>query len=118
MPSTATPSIETPSTVTRVFTGRCSRFFQLAVIFTDECDKLKELTHCHSFSYDFHLRTIQDFIKGQLVFKKGYHVTGLLRDFIRHFPSAPSYARSGLLEGQRRFVSSGFTTVGGGTVGL
>ena len=74
---------------------------QLAVIFTDECDKFKDLTHIHSFSYDYHIRTIQAYITGsQFVFKQGYHLTGLLRDFIRHFPSAPSYARNSLFEGK------------------
>ncbi|XP_042615102.1 KICSTOR complex protein SZT2 [Cyprinus carpio] len=29
---------------------------QLSMLFTEECDKVRDLMHVHSFSYDFHLR--------------------------------------------------------------
>ena len=42
-------------------------FFQLAVIFIQECDGFKDLTHMHSFAHDFHLRAVQSYLSGKYV---------------------------------------------------
>ena len=39
--------------------------FQLKLMFVDECEKVKNLIHVHSFGHDFHLRSIQDYISKQ-----------------------------------------------------
>ena len=91
-----------------VYTFDCSRLPvgknvnpQLAVIFTDECDKFKDLTHAHSFAYDFHLRMLQMYLAGrQLVFKHGYHLTAFLQDFIHIYPYVPSYSRNYVYVGE------------------
>jgi hypothetical protein len=74
------------------------------MIFTDECDKFKDLTHVHSFAHDFHLRTMQQYLSGQRinVFKLNYHLTAFLHDFKEHFPYAPSYSRNALYEGESK----------------
>ena len=71
-------------------------------MFTDECEKLKELTHAHSFSYNFHLLTILKYIHGnhQGAFTKSqYHVTSFLKDFVEKYPITPSYAENFIYEG-------------------
>ena len=73
------------------------------MIFTDECDRFKDLTHVHSFTHDFHLRMVQSHISGrpqQFVFKQGYHLTGFLQDLVTHYSVAPSFSRNYVHEGK------------------
>ena len=79
--------------------------FQLVMIFTDECDKFKDLTHVHSFAHDFHLRTMQLYLSGQplAVFKQNYHITAFLKDFVAHYPYTPSFSRNYINEGTSDF---------------
>lgn len=66
-----------------------------ALQFVDECEKMKVLTHLHSFMYDFHLRAMFLYISGrQLLFKTGYHITTFLDDFITYYPKWPNYSRN------------------------
>ena len=76
--------------------------FQLATAFTDECDRLKDMTHLHSFSHDFHLRLLQAHVAqpGSCHLRKGYHVTSLLRDLVRHFARSPHFAVNLVMEGE------------------
>ncbi|KAG8132270.1 hypothetical protein E2320_010139 [Naja naja] len=37
---------------------------QLSMLFTEECDKVRDLMHVHSFSYDFHLRIVHQYLLG------------------------------------------------------
>ena len=81
---------------------RLSLSLQLAVIFTDECDKFKDLTHAHSFAHDFHLRTIQQYLSKHQPprFMHGYNLTSFLHDFSQHFSYAPSFAQNLIYEGR------------------
>ncbi|XP_052774284.1 KICSTOR complex protein SZT2-like isoform X2 [Mya arenaria] len=75
----------------------------LKLLFVDECEKCKDLIHVHSFAHDFHLRCIQSYISGhQDLFKKGYYLSGLLNDFIKVYPYAPSFSRNFM---QREVIS-------------
>ncbi|ELT88148.1 hypothetical protein CAPTEDRAFT_222074 [Capitella teleta] len=92
-----------------VYALECSRLpvgknvnTSLAHIFTDECDKFKDLTHVHSFTHDFHLRVVQTFLSSPLhpiVMKQGYHITAFLSDFVKHYSFAPGFARNCIIEG-------------------
>ncbi|CAG7825302.1 unnamed protein product [Allacma fusca] len=69
--------------------------YQKILAFLDECDKVKVSMHLHSFTYDFHLRSIHSYLSGrQLIFKQGYHLTNFLDDFIKYYPKGPNFARN------------------------
>lgn len=66
-----------------------------AMQFVDECEKMKVLTHLHSFMYDFHLRSMFLYISGkQQLFKSGYHITTFMDDFITYYPKCPNFSRN------------------------
>ena len=71
------------------------------MIFTDECDKFKDLTHVHSFAHDFHLRTAQLYVSDRQSprYMQGYYLTSFLHDFSQHFSYAPSFAQNLIYEG-------------------
>ena len=73
--------------------------FQLAVFFTDECDRFKDMTHVHSFTHDFHLRVLQGYVSGARRLQPDYHVSGFLKDFVRHYVNIPHFAINHVLEG-------------------
>lgn len=51
--------------------------------------------HLHSFTYDFHLRTIYSYISGRhLLFRQGYHISSFLDDFIKYYQKSPNFARN------------------------
>jgi len=64
--------------------------------FLDECDAVKFFMHLHSFTYDFHLRCICNYIKEnkKSKLKSGYSVTNFLDDFQKYYNKAPNYARN------------------------
>jgi len=71
----------------------------------DELDKIKVTMHLHSFTYDYHLRTIHSYISGrQLIFRQGYHLTSFLDDFIKYYQKAPNYARNYVYAGNYAFI--------------
>lgn len=75
--------------------GNSSLMQKNAVQFVDECEKMKILTHLHSFMYDFHLRAMYLYISGkQLLFKNGYHITTFLDDFITYYQKSPNFSRN------------------------
>ena len=68
---------------------------QVELKFLDECDKIKILMHLHSFTYDYHLRSIHSYVSGhQAILKQGYHLTHFLDDFLKYYPKAPNFARN------------------------
>ncbi|XP_045714431.1 KICSTOR complex protein SZT2 isoform X1 [Phyllostomus hastatus] len=73
---------------------------QLSMLFTEECDKVRDLMHVHSFSYDFHLRLVhQHVLGGHLVLRHGYHLTTFLRHFLAHHPDGPHFGRNHIYQG-------------------
>ena len=107
-------------------------------MFVDECEKVKNLIHVHSFGHDFHLRCIQEHISRQHkvlnpastegtpevprfdpyekrlwvaeILKPGYHLTGLLRDFETVYPYAPSFSRNFMVKGILYFTHLGLVS--------
>uniref|UniRef100_A0A8C6RFW5 SZT2 subunit of KICSTOR complex n=1 Tax=Nannospalax galili TaxID=1026970 RepID=A0A8C6RFW5_NANGA len=73
---------------------------QLSMLFTEECDKVRDLMHVHSFSYDFHLRLVHQHVVGtHLVLRHGYHLTTFLRHFLAHHPDGPHFGRNHIYQG-------------------
>ncbi|KAM6172949.1 KICSTOR complex protein SZT2 isoform 3-T3 [Erethizon dorsatum] len=73
---------------------------QLSMLFTEECDKVRDLMHVHSFSYDFHLRLVHQHVLGShLALRHGYHLTTFLRHFLAHHPDGPHFGRNHIYQG-------------------
>lgn len=73
---------------------------QLSLLFTEECDKVRDLMHVHSFSYDFHLRLVHQHVLGaHLVLRHGYHLTTFLQHFLAHHPDGPHFGRNHIYQG-------------------
>lgn len=88
-----------------MWTEMFSFLLQFIVGFLDDLDKMKLHMHLHSFTYDYHLRTIHSYISGrQLIFKHGYHLTSFLDDFIKYYQKAPTGAHNLLFAG-KKFIS-------------
>nr|XP_015210692.1 PREDICTED: protein SZT2 isoform X10 [Lepisosteus oculatus] len=67
----------------------------LSMLFTEECDKVRDLMHVHSFSYDFHLRVVHQYLVGcHMTLRQGYQLTSFLEDFIAHHPDIPKFGRN------------------------
>ncbi|TRZ02061.1 hypothetical protein DNTS_016329 [Danionella cerebrum] len=72
----------------------------LSMLFTEECDKVRDLMHVHSFSYDFHLRVVHQYLLGcHMTLRQGYQLTGFLEDFIAHHPDIPKFGRNHVFQG-------------------
>lgn len=70
------------------------------MLFTEECDKVRDLMHVHSFSYDFHLRIVHQYLLGShMTLRQGYHLTSFLEDFIAHHPDIPKFGRNHVFQG-------------------
>lgn len=81
--------------------------FKLGMLFTDECDSFKDLIHLHSFSYDFHLRTVQEYLSSpEMGFKIQYHITSFLSDFIKFFNPIPRFCSNLIHSGKYTFLPS------------
>ncbi|XP_053101403.1 KICSTOR complex protein SZT2 isoform X3 [Hemicordylus capensis] len=73
---------------------------QLSMLFTEECDKVRDLMHVHSFSYDFHLRIVHQYLLGShMALRQGYHLTSFLEDFIAQHPDIPKFGRNHIFQG-------------------
>ncbi|XP_042318948.1 KICSTOR complex protein SZT2 isoform X3 [Sceloporus undulatus] len=73
---------------------------QLSMLFTEECDKVRDLMHVHSFSYDFHLRVVHQYLLGShMALRQGYHLTSFLEDFIAQHPDIPKFGRNHIFQG-------------------
>ena len=71
------------------------RVLQFTNSFLDGCDRIKFQMHLHSFTYDYHLRCLHQFITDQQpLLRHNYHVINFLDDFIKYYPKAPNFARN------------------------
>ncbi|XP_029004504.1 KICSTOR complex protein SZT2 isoform X3 [Betta splendens] len=72
----------------------------LSMLFTEECDKVRDLMHVHSFSYDFHLRVVHQYLVGcHMTLRQGYQLTDFLDDFISHHPDIPKFGQNHVFQG-------------------
>nr|XP_023016879.1 KICSTOR complex protein SZT2-like [Leptinotarsa decemlineata] len=65
--------------------------------FLDECDRVKILMHLHSFTYDYHLRCIFNYISNNSGVNKvceRYNVHQFLDDFMKYYNKAPNFAQN------------------------
>ncbi|KAM7388831.1 hypothetical protein PAMP_024978 [Pampus punctatissimus] len=82
----------------------------LSMLFTEECDKVRDLMHVHSFSYDFHLRVVHQYLVGcHMTLRQGYQLTDFLDDFISHHPDIPKFGRNHIFQGSFS-ISTGMIT--------
>ncbi|XP_063795396.1 KICSTOR complex protein SZT2 isoform X3 [Pseudophryne corroboree] len=73
---------------------------QLSMLFTEECDKVRDLMHVHSFSYDFHLRVLHQYLLGSsMCLRQGYDLSSFLQLFISQHPDIPKYGRNHVYQG-------------------
>uniref|UniRef100_A0A8C5Q215 SZT2 subunit of KICSTOR complex n=1 Tax=Leptobrachium leishanense TaxID=445787 RepID=A0A8C5Q215_9ANUR len=73
---------------------------QLSMLFTEECDKVRDLMHVHSFSYDFHLRVLHQYLLGShMTLRQGYDLASFLQLFISQHPDIPKYGRNHVYQG-------------------
>ncbi|KAG2461412.1 SZT2 protein, partial [Polypterus senegalus] len=83
---------------------------QLSMLFTEECDKVRDLMHVHSFSYDFHLRIVHQYLLGcQMTLRQGYQLSSFLEDFIAYHPDIPKFGRNHVFQGTFS-ISTGMIT--------
>ncbi|XP_044157579.1 KICSTOR complex protein SZT2 isoform X2 [Bufo gargarizans] len=72
----------------------------LSMLFTEECDKVRDLMHVHSFSYDFHLRVVHQYLLGSnMSLRQGYDLASFLQLFISQHPDIPKYGRNHVYQG-------------------
>lgn len=71
------------------------------MLFRDEVDRVKDLTHLNSFVYDLHLSFVNDYVSNvqQSLLRHGYHVFSLLNDMATFSPSPPLYTNHLALSG-------------------
>nr|XP_057930082.1 KICSTOR complex protein SZT2 isoform X1 [Doryrhamphus excisus] len=82
----------------------------LSMLFTEECDKVRDLMHVHSFSYDFHLRMVHQYLVGShMTLRQGYQLTDFLNDFILQHPDIPKFGRNHVFQGSFS-ISTGMIT--------
>ncbi|KAK4871539.1 hypothetical protein RN001_015663 [Aquatica leii] len=98
--------LKEPFFITKLHTIECNRLQsnnsrmtknQFTLNFLDESDKIKMVMHLHSFTYDFHLRCIRNYVGGSSSGEKvceGYHLTHFLDDFMKYYNKAPNFARN------------------------
>ncbi|XP_066910551.1 KICSTOR complex protein SZT2-like [Clytia hemisphaerica] len=68
--------------------------------FFNDVNRYKDLTHLRSFTYDFHIREIQNHLSGRHSrFKKTYPVHKLMMLIIKEYPRPPKFCRCILAEG-------------------
>nr|XP_061790319.1 KICSTOR complex protein SZT2-like [Nerophis lumbriciformis] len=94
--------------------ARCKPFpdadCALSMLFTEECDKVRDLMHVHSFSYDFHLRVVHQYLLGShMTLRQGYQLTDFLRDFVTQHPDIPKFGRNHVFQGNLS-MSTGMIT--------
>nr|XP_023688560.1 KICSTOR complex protein SZT2 isoform X3 [Paramormyrops kingsleyae] len=82
----------------------------LSMLFTEECDKVRDLMHVHSFSYDFHLRVVHQYLVGcHMTLRQGYQLSSFLEDFMAHHPDIPKFGRNHVFQGSFS-ISTGMIT--------
>ncbi|KAJ8923504.1 hypothetical protein NQ315_010082 [Exocentrus adspersus] len=95
-----------PFFITKLHAIECNRLQNISsrasinrftLSFLDECDRVKILMHLHSFTYDYHLRSIYNYISGNPGVNKvceRYNVHQFLDDFLKYYNKAPNFARN------------------------
>ncbi|XP_018578793.1 KICSTOR complex protein SZT2 isoform X1 [Anoplophora glabripennis] len=95
-----------PFFITKLHAIECNRLQNISsrasinrftVSFLDECDRVKILMHLHSFTYDYHLRCIYNYISNNPGLNKvceRYNVHQFLDDFLKYYNKAPNFARN------------------------
>eukprot|EP00057_Strongylocentrotus_purpuratus_P010158 XP_011664632.1 PREDICTED: protein SZT2 [Strongylocentrotus purpuratus] len=79
---------------------------ELATLFTDDCDKYKDLIHLHSSAYDFHLRTIQSYLfNPDMGFQSHYHVSSFLGSFMKYYSMPPHFRQNYIKKDTIQFLS-------------
>ncbi|XP_063962374.1 KICSTOR complex protein SZT2-like isoform X2 [Lytechinus pictus] len=79
---------------------------ELATLFTDDCDKYKDLIHLHSSAYDFHLRTIQSYLfNPDMGFQSHYHVSSFLGSFMKYYSMPPQFRQNYIKKDTIQFLS-------------
>ncbi|XP_017776135.1 PREDICTED: protein SZT2-like [Nicrophorus vespilloides] len=96
--------LKEPFFITKLYALECNRIQlnarspinQYIQTFLDECDTIKSSMHLHSFTYDFHLRSIYNYISNNQGYRvcNGYHLIQFLDDFMKYYNKAPNYARN------------------------
>lgn len=69
--------------------------------------------HLHSFTYDFHLRTIHTYVastSGPRVCSD-YHLTKFLDDFTKYYPKTPNFARNVVCAGKNCIIKSAWADI-------
>lgn len=65
--------------------------------FLDECDRVKMYMHLHSFTYDYHLRSVHNYISNNSGINRlceNYNLNQFLDDFLKYYNKAPNFARN------------------------
>ncbi|KAJ8966989.1 hypothetical protein NQ317_011189 [Molorchus minor] len=95
-----------PFFVTKLHAIECNRLQNISsrasinrftLSFLDECDRVKILMHLHSFTYDYHLRCIYNYISNNPTVNRlseRYNVHQFLDDFMKYYNKAPNFARN------------------------
>ncbi|KAK5639276.1 hypothetical protein RI129_011768 [Pyrocoelia pectoralis] len=97
--------LKEPFLITKLHAIECSRLhsnisrtsINQLLSFLDESDRIKIVMHLHSFTYDFHLRCIWNYISSKTSEDKvceGYHLIHFLEDFMKYYNKAPNFARN------------------------
>jgi len=75
--------------------------------FLEECDKIKILIHLHSFTYDYHLRTLSSYVSQRpgVSLREGFHVVSFLEDFLKYYSKGPNFARNFIYSGALHVIS-------------
>jgi hypothetical protein len=74
--------------------------------FLEECDKIKLLVHLHSFTYDYHLRTVSSYVSQRPTrLRPSFHVVSFLEDFLKYYTKGPNFARNFIHSGSLHVIS-------------
>ena len=68
--------------------------------FPEECARLKDATHLHSFSYDFHVRFLHNIFTGKTTVPMGLDATAFLCNFYEENQQPSKYIRTRLLHSE------------------
>ena len=61
--------------------------------------QVRKSIHMHSFTFDFHLRTIHQLVSGKPTFRKGFNLVLFLDDFMMYYNKGPNFARNAIHRG-------------------
>ena len=67
-----------------------------------ECSRMKDFIHVHSFTYDFHLRTAVQFLRRETsLLPERYDAVDMLTDFLL-LRKQPKFGQNRIIEGKER----------------